>query len=189
MHTIPPWQQKLVSAITGNSAVAQSRYFQLATIDADGTPNCRTMVFRGFAEDSDRLLMHTDLRSDKIQTLKYQNTVEVCWYFPVSREQFRLQGKIELIDSPQHVQGALRKAHWQDLSTDARAAYGQLAKPKNIPVTKHQEHSQHSLSENFALLQLTTVQVDHLQLHPLPHQRCLYQKDQKNCWQASLIQP
>jgi pyridoxamine 5'-phosphate oxidase len=188
MHT-PPWQKKLVSAITGNKAVIHSRYFQLATIDAQGIPNCRTMVFRGFGEDSERLVMHTDLRSDKIQTIKDQTTVEVCWYFPVTREQFRLQGKIELIDSPQHPQGALRKGHWHGLSNDVRAAYAQYTVSENIPAAKQEEGSQHSPSEYFALLQLTTHRVDHLQLSPLPHRRSLYQKDNQNCWQSSVIQP
>ncbi|MFQ3235904.1 MAG: pyridoxamine 5'-phosphate oxidase [Paraglaciecola sp.] len=189
MHTVPPWQKKLVSAITGNKDVTQSRYFQLATIDAQGTPNCRTMVFRGFDEDSDELLMHTDLRSDKIQTLRYQNTVEVCWYFPVTREQFRLQGKIELIDSPEHSQEALRKGHWHKLSGDGRGAYAQSTVNENTPAAKPEERNLHSPSEYFALLQLITNRVDHLQLYPLPHQRCLYQKDKQNCWQSTLIRP
>jgi pyridoxamine 5'-phosphate oxidase len=189
MRPLPPWQKKLVSAIAGNKTVAQSRYFQLATIDDQGAPNCRTMVFRGFGEGSDRLIMHTDLRSDKIQPLKYKKIVEVCWYFPVTREQFRLQGKIELIDSPEHPQEALRKGHWHELSDDVRAAYAQFAISENIPATKRENCSQHSPSEYFALLQLTASRVDHLQLHPLPHRRCLYQKDKQNHWQSNLIQP
>ncbi|MFT6895776.1 MAG: pyridoxamine 5'-phosphate oxidase [Paraglaciecola sp.] len=189
MHTVPPWQKKLISAITGNKAVTHSRYFQLATIDAQGIPNCRTMVFRGFGEGSDTLVMHTDLRSDKIQPLKYQNTVEVCWYFPLTREQFRLQGKIELIDSPEHPQEALRKGHWHELSDDVRAAYTPFAISENMPAPKLEERSQHSPSEYFALLQLITKRVDHLQLSPLPHRRSLYQKDNQNCWQSSVIQP
>lgn len=189
MLTNISWQKKLASALTLNEEVAQSRYFQLATIDTDGTPCCRTMVFREFAEAESRLVMHTDLRSDKVGQLNYHKLAEICWYFPQTREQFRLKGKIELICSPDHPLGAQRTVHWRGLSDEVRAGYAQPAIRENKCTTKVLVSNQHLPQEAFALLQLTVDRVDHLQLQRLPHKRWLYQRDNKNSWQSCPIQP
>jgi PPOX class probable FMN-dependent enzyme len=189
MLTDASWQTKLARALTRNRAVAQSRYFQLATIDADGSPNCRTMVYRGFTEDGSRLDMHTDLRSNKISQLQYPKLAEICWYFPHTREQFRLKGNIELICSPDHPLGPVRTAHWQSLSNEVQASYVAVSLNAVQSDAKVLKNSLQLPSEHFALLQLTAKQVDHLQLQPLPHKRWLYQRDNENSWQSRPITP
>jgi hypothetical protein len=56
-------------------------------------------VDRGFEENSDRIQINTDLRSRKIEELKHCPFSEMCWYFSDTWEQFRINGRIEVIDA------------------------------------------------------------------------------------------
>jgi pyridoxamine 5'-phosphate oxidase len=48
MMTLAPWRSALARALHRNRALVYARYFQLATVRADGRPANRTVVFRGF---------------------------------------------------------------------------------------------------------------------------------------------
>ena len=41
-----PWRHLLNASLAANKSLAYSRYLQLATVRADGTPSNRTVVFR-----------------------------------------------------------------------------------------------------------------------------------------------
>jgi pyridoxamine 5'-phosphate oxidase len=129
---LAPWRSPLARNLYKHRSQPQSRYLQLATIDLDGRPTNRTVVFRGFV---DHLIDHSNLikfvsdrRSSKNQHLQNQPWAEVCWYFPDTREQFRIAGKILVIDIEQidPIWQKLRKTAWHDLSTNARAQFGWL---------------------------------------------------------------
>ncbi|MEO8891182.1 MAG: pyridoxamine 5'-phosphate oxidase family protein, partial [Coleofasciculaceae cyanobacterium] len=90
------WRSLLARAIHHNRSLPYSRYFQLATIRADHRPANRTVVFRGFLDETDQLKMITDFRSAKVEQIQQQVWGEACWYFPKTREQFRLSGKLTL---------------------------------------------------------------------------------------------
>ncbi|KAJ3128057.1 hypothetical protein HK098_005269 [Nowakowskiella sp. JEL0407] len=48
------------------------------------------------------LMFVTDIRSSKIlEDLSHNNFGEICWYFPETREQFRLSGTLHLVAQPQ----------------------------------------------------------------------------------------
>ena len=67
---------------------------QLATVSADGKPRVRTVVFRGF-NALNNLEFITDARSEKVgQIMSTSPAAELCWWFPVTREQFRVEGTI-----------------------------------------------------------------------------------------------
>ena len=72
------------------------KYVQLATMNRDGTPRVRTVVFRDFVDET--LSFVTDGRSQKVEELQHQSIVEVVWYFQGSREQFRLRGPVSNSD-------------------------------------------------------------------------------------------
>ena len=91
------WRASLVLALYRNRHVAQSRYLQLATVRADGRPANRTVVFRGFLGDSERITVVTDIRSAKARELDGAPWAEACWYFPMTREQFRLGGRAVVV--------------------------------------------------------------------------------------------
>ena len=79
------------------------RYVQLATVRADGRPACRTCVFRGFTtSDLPGLAccaqqFTTDTRSEKCGQLAANPAAEACWWFPVSQEQYRIEGTLRLV--------------------------------------------------------------------------------------------
>lgn len=62
---------------------------QLATVRANGRPANRTVVFRGFLWDTERLTFVTDTRSGKVAEVAANPYCELAWYFPNSREQYR----------------------------------------------------------------------------------------------------
>ena len=80
-----------------------SRFAQLATVRADGTPACRTVVFRGFTAGvlpglpSCALQFSTDTLSEKCEQLAANPAAELCWWFPESQEQYRVQGTLQLV--------------------------------------------------------------------------------------------
>ncbi len=46
--------------------VSAEQFFQLATVKPDGKPANRTVVYRGFDSESERILFTTDTRSANI---------------------------------------------------------------------------------------------------------------------------
>lgn len=91
-----PWLKPLTRTITLNASIAFSKYFQLATVSAQGMPSVRTVVYRGMSADN--IIMVTDNRSEKMQHLRAQPHAEIAWYFPLTREQFRIFGRVVTID-------------------------------------------------------------------------------------------
>jgi len=108
-------------------------YIQLATIDFSGpvpAPACRTVVFRGFlADQPDVLKIITDARSEKVAHLEKNPQVEVNWWFPASKEQFRIAGRAELHSFGGRVIGegpAKKEAvlqQWQQMRDAAREQF------------------------------------------------------------------
>ncbi|NET50524.1 MAG: pyridoxamine 5'-phosphate oxidase, partial [Merismopedia sp. SIO2A8] len=98
-----PWRSPLARALHRNRSLPNARYVQLATVRPDGTPANRTVVFRGFVAGRDELQMVSDRRSEKVHHIQHQERHhksamgEICWYFPKTREQFRLLGPLKLI--------------------------------------------------------------------------------------------
>ena len=123
--SIAPWRSFLANALKKNRSQPHSRYFQLATVRSDGIPANRTVVFRGFLENTNRLKIITDARSEKIIEIKNQSWGEICWYFTNSREQFRIAGNMIIIDANHQDYELLkvRESTWQDLSDNARIQF------------------------------------------------------------------
>jgi len=115
--SLPSWQSRLTRALHSNRSRRESRYFQLATVTPEGQPANRTLVFRGFRDNTNELQMVTDARSEKIRDLEQQPQGEICWYFTKSREQFRFQGEISLLtaDTPLPIAFPLKTSHQKPL--------------------------------------------------------------------------
>ena len=190
-----PWRSLLARAIHKNRSLTYSRYFQLATVRADGRPANRTVVFRGFLGDKDQLKIITDSRSEKANQIQHQAWGEACWYFPKTREQFRLVGQLNLIGAAPPNAGLkdARQTTWQDLSDAARLQFA-WPHPGNARTDDQEAFSpappdpQHPLP-NFCLLLLTVVQVDHLELRGEPQNRSLYYQDISSDWIRQGVNP
>ncbi|HEY9852356.1 MAG TPA: Npun_F5749 family FMN-dependent PPOX-type flavoprotein [Leptolyngbyaceae cyanobacterium] len=192
--SIAPWRSHLAGALHRNRSLVYSRYLQLATVRVDGRPANRTVVFRGFLEDSDRLKFVTDARSEKVEQIAYQPWGEACWYFPNTREQFRILGKLTLVGEnyPDPQLQKARQVSWQELSD---AASLQFAWPHPGEVRADAKAFQPSPPDpiqplsDFCLLLLEPLRVDILELRGEPQNRSLYEVDDSGSWSTKAINP
>lgn len=191
--TLAPWRSPLTHALDRNQALAYARYAQLATVQANGHPANRTVVFRGFREDTNQLKFVIDARSQKADQIARSPAAEICWYFPESREQFRIAGSLTIVGEthPEATLQTARQTAWQALSDAART---QFAWPyPGQPRAGKQEFAvscpdaTHPLS-HFCLLLLEPDQVDHLELQGDPQNRWLYTRHE-TAWVKQEINP
>src|SRR5271165_5693014 len=91
------WRPSLALALYLNRHAPQSRFVQMATVRADGRPANRTLTFRGFLDETHSLTFAADARGHVTTELAKAPWAEICWYFPVTREQFRIAGPITLV--------------------------------------------------------------------------------------------
>lgn len=191
---LAPWRSYLSRSLHRNRSQPYSRYLQLATVNSQGLPANRTVVFRGFLTDSNQLQFITDSRSDKITHIKAKPWGEVCWYFSKSREQFRLFGKLTLVtaDLNSTLQFA-RQEVWQKLSDSARLQFA-WPHPGEKRIDEPAAFSPPNPSEkepltNFCLLLLAPEKVDHLELRGEPQNRCLYLLQKDQTWSTQPVNP
>ncbi|KAL1329253.1 pyridoxine/pyridoxamine 5'-phosphate oxidase 2 isoform X1 [Arachis ipaensis] len=168
------WKQLLLNALESNSHLKHSTFFQLATVGTNGTPSNRTVVFRGFQDNTDNIQINTDARNRKIEELKRCPSAEICWYFTDSWEQFRIHGNIDIIDGvnpdPLKLQFILqqREKSWFANSLRSRSQY--LGPNPGLPRLIEQAQPEVSLDPStgpvdaFCLLILEPDQVDYLNL-------------------------
>ncbi|QLE40399.1 pyridoxamine 5'-phosphate oxidase [Nostoc sp. C052] len=193
--SLAPWRSAIAHALHRNRSLVYARYLQLATVQANGRPANRTLVFRGFLEDTNQLKFITDVRSAKADQIHQQPWAEVCWYFPNTREQFRITGCLTLVsgdDSDQILQPA-RIAMWQELSDAARLqfAWPDPGKPRVETPEAFAPPAPEPIQPvpNFCLLLLEPVEVDHLELRGEPQNRWLYRRDDQQDWSSQTINP
>lgn len=192
--SIAPWRSPLFHAIAHNRSQQSGRYFQLATVQADGHPANRTVVFRGFFGDTNFVKIVIDARSQKFDQILHQPWGEVCWYFTETREQFRLAGELSAIDAnhPDQELQLARHSTWQDLSDNTRL---QFAWPHPGEARDNPEAFSPPLPDsasplpNFCLLLLDPVKVDHLELRGDPQNRWFYQRDESHAWSTIAVNP
>jgi pyridoxamine 5'-phosphate oxidase len=187
--TLAPWRPAIAHALHRNRALPNSRYAQLATIGPGGFPANRTIVVRGFLPESNQLRFITDIRSAKVNQL---GKAELCWYFPKTREQFRIAGTLTLVDktcvNPELLRA--RQHLWQEISDGAKAQFawptpGETRSPEGFDP---QEISPGDPSPNCCLLLLEPTSVDHLELRGEPQNRRLYRLGETD-WNAIELNP
>ena len=139
------WRQLLEISSNKTRKIRGSNYVQLATVDAQGAPRCRTVVFRGFLSHvpvdhavlggghqecsnlPSVMKMITDARSNKVSDVAaHQGQAELVWWFPKTSEQYRISGKLILV-GPNNTNDAflqtMRRETWGNLSDAAREAF------------------------------------------------------------------
>lgn len=190
--TLAPWRIPLARALHRNRSLVYSRYAQLATVDPEGRPHNRTIVFRDFAGDTDTLEFITDQRSEKVAQIQQQPWVELCWYFPQTREQFRLAGWMQIIDHAHSASSAQTARHqrWQNLSAASQQQFtwphpghprqGDFPTAPTLPAVP---------PDHFCLLWLCPQRVDHLELRGNPQNRYIYQKEPDQGWSVQEVNP
>lgn len=180
----PRWRQSLTASLYKGRSKPQSKYFQFANLSLKGFAQNRTLVFRGFNHDSNDLLAITDTRSAKYKELSTHPFAQIAWYFETSREQYRINCTVKLIDSISDNQH-LREKIWSELSENAKSQFywpspldGFNTKDEalfDIDVSK--EDSKH-IPPTFTVLLLQADYVDYLDLKTRPQTREVYKRDE-----------
>ena len=157
------WQDHLRASILFNQDDPQHRFIQLATVTPQGEPRNRTVVFRGFDEDEESILFCTDRRSQKYDELIQKLSVELCWYFLKSREQYRLRGVAHFVQQEQIIQQV-----WSALSPTGKAQFfgprpGEQRTP-NLGEADATHHDHLEYSPHFVVIKLSFHLVDYLSL-------------------------
>ena len=191
------WITTLNKAIKRNKREAFSRYFQLATTNTHGAAKVRTVVYRGMDEDGQSPLIITDSRSAKVSQLENNRSVELCWYFTVTREQFRITGEATLYThlSLEHQR---RERVWQQLSPPAQAQFfwpapgaDHCEPPASQSLRGTSAAADDSLDrqmpDNFYVISVFPTAIDHLLLsHP---QRRVISTRGSGEWQSRIVNP
>lgn len=193
---LAPWRSHLSHALHRNRSKPDSKYVQLATINPEGLPTNRTVVFRGFLNQSDRLQFIIDTRSEKYLHLQQQPWSEICWYFTKTREQFRIAGNSTLVTSQNDNPDLLkaRQTVWQNISDSARILFA-WANPKEPRENAKPEAfdpdppSETEPLDNFCLMLLEPQKVDHLELRGEPQNRYIYTLKSANDWAVVEVNP
>ncbi len=194
--SLAPWRSPLAKALHLNRSLAFSRYFQLATITSEGKPANRTVVFRGFLQDTNQIQIITDSRSEKITQIEGQSWGEICWYFTKTREQFRILGNLNIIAANCQDE-ALKTARinvWKNLSDSGRIQFA-WPDPKQQRSEDNQAFEGLEVSEkqpvaNFCLLLFNPEKVDRLELRGNPQSRWLYNLDRDlETWSTEWVNP
>jgi pyridoxamine 5'-phosphate oxidase len=188
------WRPSLVLAIYLNRRAPASRFVQMASVRADGWPANRTLVFRGFLNETSQLTFVTDLRSPKITDLADSSRVEVCWYFPVTHEQFRIAGLITPVgeDTADPPLAAARLECWRALPEATRVTFTWPApgQPRDARVPFPTEHPDPETPlPHFGLLVLDPQAVDFLEINGHPQNRWQFRRDEHGRWSGIEINP
>ncbi len=187
-----PWRSRLERALAAEGDAPTARYAQLATTAADGAPTVRTVVVRGFLPGSDAPIVTIDARSPKAAHLGRDPRAELCWYFPSSREQFRLAGTTRLV-GPDHPDAALAAARldaWTALSPASRRSFSwpDPGRPRTGPFRFAAIDPDPVLAlATFLLLVLDPAQVDYLDLKPDPHARTTWGRSGVGPWREQAL--
>ena len=194
--SLPPWRSSIARALHRNRSLPNARYVQLATVDQDHRPRNRSLVFRGWLEPGSQVKFVSDIRSTKAINLLADTSLhaEACWYFPKTREQFRLSGILTLVtpESSNTSYAKARQEAWQQMSDSGRIQFDwgtpgadRSADPAafNPP-----QPDQDQPSANFCLLLLDVTGVTHLELRGEP-QSCYLYELLAGSWQMRSINP
>jgi PPOX class probable FMN-dependent enzyme len=186
----PPWFTPLTAAIRAHVGHVGARYAQLATVRSDGRPANRTVVVRDLIDSGSQVVATTDARSAKAAQLAAVPWAELCWYFPETREQFRLFGRVTVVgpgDTPEHL--ALRTRVWSALPDLARRSFT-WPDPgaARAPSSDFRSESPADPPACFLLLVLDPDHVEHLDLREQPHARTRFQRGDHG-WSLEAVNP
>lgn len=100
-----PWVPAFRNALEGEKTANQGKppftTFMLATVDSQGYPHNRTLVFRGFLfndKSNSVITFTTDKRLSKYAELQANDKFEAVFYFERLKKQFRFRGRARIID-------------------------------------------------------------------------------------------
>jgi len=146
----------------------------LACVDADGRPDLRSVVLRGF-DGADRCLeMHTDTRSAKVAAFAQRRAAALHVWDAALRVQMRLHGTVSL-----HAGDAVAEAAWARLAGSSRATYCVEPGPGTVIKSPHDTHAcgEDAGFSVFCVIRLRFDALEWLHLEHGKHERALFRWD------------
>lgn len=142
----------------------------LATIGADGAPELRTLVLRGFEATTRTLRLHTDARSGKVADLAREPRCALHLYDPVAKLQLRIAGRAAV-----HGGDAVAEAAWEASRDFSRMCYAIEPAPGSPiadppPAPRDAEAGRHV----FRVILLRFDRVEWLELAAAGHRRARF---------------
>ena len=177
---LPLWRQRLKASQSKEGKQSSNRWIQLANVSKNNQPRVRTVVFRGWLDNS-TMLIYTDKRSQKYIDLETNNNIEVLWLFFKTKSQYRFKGKVtELKDNDKY---------WDNLFDRSKDQWFWPSPGKKIGQKENLSSIDNKLSKpnNFSVLKIKINEVELLKLEKPIHKRYVW----KECdlWKCIEVNP
>lgn len=182
------WRKSLNKALINNRQLEFYGYFYLSFMNQEN-PEIELVRFREFIDlPYNNLIISTfDKRNKTLHILKenINRILEICWFFPLSREKFKIKVRISLLNQNFYLnnsknklditqQKEILKDFWEKLSKEEKKELH-----SKIPDTKTSENEclqdidkfncpeKIEISENLTLILFEPLEIDHL-IFPMP---------------------
>ncbi|SLN33482.1 pyridoxamine 5'-phosphate oxidase family protein [Roseisalinus antarcticus] len=168
------WARLMLGVVDAASA---ARFPVLATVSPTGLPEARTVVLRGAEEHVCEV--HTDLRSDKIASLRATPCAALLIWEPEVRLQIRLACRAEILEGDAVVE------RWAQVPDSSQTAYGKRPPPGTV-IADSLDYELAPGAENFAALRLEVDEIDAVHLGP-DHRRARFER--RDGWAGRWLSP
>jgi hypothetical protein len=166
----------------------------MATV-ANDRPHQRTIVLRKVDTKQDLLYFFSDARAPKILHIKNNPTCNLVFYDVLRKVQIELQATGSVLQEEKQ-----SRSFWEKIDAGGRSSYAAMYAPgsqiKNqqeyLPAHWNQDMDLEATEfafENFAVLQLSALQLDVLHLHQDGHQRAIFTKNASKEWDKIWLVP
>jgi pyridoxamine 5'-phosphate oxidase len=196
MDPLPPFHDDLGAALTEvwrlleeGPALRRNAFHMpaLATVDAHGHPQVRTVVLRAADRAAGTLRFHCDRRSAKAAEIAASGHAALHGYDTPAKIQIRASGPAQL-----HTDDALAEAAWAGAMAMSRVCYGADPAPGAILPTgdayalPDAETALTSGRPNFCAVVVTLARLEFLFLDRRGHRRAAWDRadDWRGCWLA-----
>ena len=154
------------------------RYFTLASISENDTPNLRTVVLREFNANKFQLTIFTDARSKKVKELKLNQNGKFLFYDSSRLIQLILEVKmIEIIDL---------KNDFKALPHPSKKDYTSVLKP-GAKIKSPDEVNYDYSNDYFRKIIFQTINLEYLKLKRPNHIRAFFSVEDK--WKGTYLVP
>lgn len=165
--------RRIAAALTAAAASARHPFHLLsvATVDAAGAAEARTVVLRGFDEANREVWFHTDVRSGKAAAIRRDARVGLHWYAPEAKLQIRIPATASL-----HQADDIALHAWMASPPMSRACYTAVHGPGEPLTSFPAAPSAPAAGDdtglaNFCVVRCRFESVELLALHAAGHER------------------
>lgn len=152
---------------------APARHPTLATVDAAGRPQARTVVLRDADPEAGTLTLYTDRHSAKVTELRANPMATLHVWDAAVHLQIRIDAEVTI--DTQATPGAEIASLWARLPERSRYAYSSTATPGQ-PIPEALAYTKTPDSAAFARLRLAVRAIDALQLGRDHHRRARFER-------------